>query len=107
MYVMCGIYWHPNGNVGHFVNLLEAILFKVDSSLAGDINTVRSRYIAVFFSPNNSRETPLARPLGMGVFCEILIWQKLYLRIKYSVCGIVLYGTVIYRESIVLSWWNY
>ena len=35
------------------------------------------------FSPNNSRETDIARPLGrgMGVFREILVWPQFYFRI--------------------------
>ena len=36
------------------------------------------------FSPYNSRETPIARPLGraMGVFREILVRPKFYIRIS-------------------------
>ena len=51
-------------------------------------------------SPNNSRMTPIARPLGrgMGVFRESLIWPKFP---RSNLVYIVLYGTVIYRESIV------
>ena len=35
------------------------------------------------FSPNNSREAPIAHLLGrgMGVFRAILVWTKFYLRI--------------------------
>ena len=35
------------------------------------------------FAPNNSRETPIARPLGrgMGIFREILVWPKFYIQI--------------------------
>ena len=63
----------------------------------------RSRYIAIFFSSNSSRNTPIVRSLGpcMCVFRVILICPKLYLRIKCTVCGIVSYGTAIYQESIV------
>ena len=57
------------------------------------------------FSPNNSRITTIARPKGrgMGVFQELEVWSKFYLRIYCIVCNIVLYHTVIYRESMVLA----
>ena len=55
------------------------------------------------FAPNNSKETSIARPFGraMGVCREIILWLTFYLRIYCTVCGIVLYGTAIYREYIV------
>ena len=54
-------------------------------------------------SPNNSRGTPIARPLGrgMGVFREILVWPKFYIWIQCTAYCIMTYGTAIYRESIV------
>ena len=57
------------------------------------------------FTPNNSREIPIGRPLvrGMGVFREILVWPTFYLGILCIARGFVLYGTAIYRESRVLS----
>ena len=53
------------------------------------------------FPHNNSREAPTACPLGqaMGVSWKILVWPKFY-QIKCNVCGIVLYDTAIYWESI-------
>ena len=56
------------------------------------------------FSPHNSRKTLIARPLGrgMGVFREFEMWPKFYIQSCCAVCNIVLYCTVIYRESIVL-----
>ena len=56
------------------------------------------------FSPNNSRKTPMARPFGrdMGVFRELKIWPKFRIRSCCTVCNIVLYCTVIYRESIIM-----
>ena len=62
------------------------------------------------FSPNNSRKTPIARPLGRGmvVFGESLVWSKLYL--YCAVYSIVFFCTAIYRESIVsgrvIKVWN-
>ena len=42
MYTVGGIYRHPNGNVSHFVSVLECALHKIDTNsttiLAGDIN---------------------------------------------------------------------
>ena len=35
----------------------------------------------------------------MGVFCDILVWPKFYVRIWCTVCAIVLYGIAIYRQS--------
>ena len=57
------------------------------------------------FSPNNPRKTPIPCPLGrgMGVFREYEAWLKFYFRSCCAGCNIVLYDTVIYRESIVLS----
>ena len=51
------------------------------------------------FSPNNSRKTPIARPLvwDMVVFRELLVLPKFYLRVYCAVCSIVLYCTAIYR----------
>ena len=56
------------------------------------------------FSPNDSHKTPIARPLGrgMGVFREVEVWPKFYLRSCCARCIIVLYCTVIYQKSIVL-----
>ena len=53
--------------------------------------------------PNNSRKTPMARPLGlnMGVFHEFKIWPNFALEV-YTVSNIVLYCTAICREYIVL-----
>ena len=50
--------------------------------ITGFTDTVRSRYPAVTFFPNNSWKTPIARPLGrgMGVFCEFEVGPKLYIR---------------------------
>ena len=63
--------------------------------------TVRFQYIAVYFLLIT--ETPIARPLrrGMGVFREIIVWPKFYFRIWCAACGIELYGTAIYRQSLV------
>ena len=63
------------------------------------------------FSLNNSQETPIAHPLGGGmcVFREILVWPKFNYRIGIAVqllYGIVLYGTALYRESIVVGNWS-
>ena len=76
------------------------------------INPICSWYSALpiyrgLFSPNNSRETSMARPLGRGkdVFLEDRILADVHLWIQCTVCGIVLYGTAIYRESIVV-WQN-
>ena len=38
---------------------------------------------------------------AMDVFHDILVWPKFYLRIWCAVCGIVLYGTAIYRVSMI------
>ena len=55
------------------------------------------------FPANNSRKTSIARPLGrgMGVFREFEIWPKFYTQSCCAGCNIVLYCTVIYRQSIV------
>ena len=62
-------------------------------------NAVCSQYMAVYFFLNNPRETPIARFLGpvIGVFHEIIVWPKFHLRIRCTVCGIVLYVTAISR----------
>ena len=54
-------------------------------------------------SPNNSRKTPIACPLGrgMGVFWEFEVQSKFYIRSSYTGYNIVLYYTAIYRESTV------
>ena len=39
----------------------------------------------------------------MDVFREIIVWPKCYLRIQCIVCGIMLYGTAIYWESIIAT----
>ena len=59
-------------------------------------------YLGIF-SPNNSRKTPIARPLRrcMVVFRAFLFWLHFYIRIYCVVCSIVLYRTAIYRESLV------
>ena len=61
------------------------------------------------FSPYYSQETPIAHPLrrGMGVFREILVWQKFCLRILCTLCDIVLDGTAIYRYIIVYTKTDY
>ena len=55
------------------------------------------------FSPNNSRKTPIARPLGrsMGVFRGFEIWPKFHLRSCCTGCKVVLCCSAIYRKSIV------
>ena len=59
------------------------------------------------FYPNNSRKTPMARPLGrdMGVLRELKIWYIFHIRRCCTVRNIVLYCTAIYRESIVTGIW--
>ena len=56
------------------------------------------------FSPNNSRKTSIARPLGwgMGVVREFQVWPKFYLRSCCAGCNIVLYCTAIYWDSIIM-----
>ena len=56
-------------------------------------NTIRSRYIVVYYCPNNSRKAPIARPLGWGmvVFRECLVQPKFYPRINCVACSILLY----------------
>ena len=59
------------------------------------------------FSPNNSRKTPIARPLGRGmvVVREFLVWPWSLTDVLHSnlLCclHVVLHCTAIYRESIV------
>ena len=57
------------------------------------------------FSPSNSWKTPMTHPLGrdMGVFCEFNVWPKFRIRRCCTVCNIMLYCTVIYQESIVMT----
>ena len=54
-------------------------------------------------SPNNSQKTPIARPLGraMGIFSELEVWPKFYLRSCCAECNIMLYYVALYRECIV------
>ena len=49
------------------------------------------------FSPNNSRKTPIARPLGrgMGVLREFKVWPKLYHR---SCCAVCNFFFIFYRD---------
>ena len=51
------------------------------------------------FSLNNSRKTPITRPLGrgMGVFRKFKTWLKFHLRSCCAGCNVVLYCTAIYR----------
>ena len=57
------------------------------------------------YPPHNSRKTPIAHPNGraMAVFGEFEVWPKMNRRSCCTVCNIVLYCTVIYRESRVLQ----
>ena len=65
------------------------------SNIAHRLYSALSIYCGLF-SPNNTREIPIAHPLGpgMGVFCEIIVWPKFYLWIQWTMCSINLYGTV-------------
>ena len=54
------------------------------------------------FSPNSSRKIHLARPLerDMGVFFELEMWPKYYIRSCCAEYNMVLCCTAIYREYI-------
>ena len=99
---------------------LAAMGLSVGNDMASNCRRDLIRYNALpiyrgLFSPNNSRETPIARSLGrgMGVFREIIVWPMYYLRVQRTVCGIVLYGTAIYRVHsidlgpLLLTWFNF
>ena len=77
-------------HVGHMY-LVIWVLYPNQSS------TLRSWYLLVTLFPNNSRKTPIARPLGrgMGVSREFEIWPKFYTRSCCDVCIVVLYFTAI------------
>ena len=54
------------------------------------------------FSPNNSGETHIARPLGrdIGVCHEFDVWPKFYLQNYGTGCVILLYIELRYLESL-------
>ena len=59
-----------------------------------------SRSFFGYFSPNNSRKTPIARPSGrgMGAFGAFEVWPKFYLWSVCALCYRALYCTAMYRR---------
>ena len=91
----------------HYLNQWWLAYWRIYVSLGlNELKVGPDRVLPMFrghFSPNNPRNTLIARPLGrvMGVFREFEVWPDLYLQCCWFMCNIVLYCTGIYQESIL------